>query len=155
PGADGHAPGRAAGQERRQDERQQEKKERCQPAHAETPRSVDMWWGSGEPYHKRYGLARRTPGVVDMARPAPGGDQDNIEPADAGLQIGPGREEPFGRPGDAPALAGEKRFRRPAEIRPGLDLDEGQDGAAPGYDVDLPRRCAMAMGDDLITGEPE
>ena len=75
-----------------------------------------------------------------MARPAPGCDQDDVEAAAAGLKLRPDGKISRRGPGDAPALAGKQGFRRRGGVPPCLDLDEGQDAAAPGDDVGRARR---------------
>src|SRR6478736_794528 len=94
------------------------------------------------------GLVSRAPGIGDMAGPAPGGHQNDVETAAAGLKLRPEGEISRRGPGDPPALARKQRFRRRGDIRPRLDLDEGQDGPAPGDDVDLARGGAVIAGED-------
>ena len=85
----------------------------------------------------------------------PGGNQHDVEAAVARLKLRPDGDVSRRGTGDPPALAGEERFRRLGDIRPCLDLDEGQDGPTPGDDVDLPRGGAVVAGKDAIAHQAQ
>jgi len=72
-----------------------------------------------------------------MARPRPGAEQHRVEARREVLNVGSLREEGRGRARDAGALAPTHRLGRSSMVLARLDLDEGDDAAAPRDDVDL------------------
>lgn len=94
------------------------------------------------------------PGARQVLGTPPGDNGDDVEPR---VQPGEPRvslEEGLGGADDAAALAGGRRGEF-AEVGPRLDLDEGQDAAPPGNEVDLADRRAVAAGDDPIAVQPQ
>ncbi len=66
-----------------------------------------------------------------------------------------GADEQLGRSADAPTLALGDRFECACAIAPRLDLDENDQTAAPGDDVDLTDRRAVASRQNAPTANPQ
>ena len=90
-----------------------------------------------------------------MPRPAAGDGEDDVE---AAVEFGGGRvrgDPQLGGPRDAASGRRRSGLDRLGLARPLLDLDEDDDLAAPGDDVDLADRRPVAAGEDAIEFEAE
>lgn len=89
-----------------------------------------------------------------MPRPAPGRYQHQIEADAFEAPVPLPRQERFGRADDTPALGGTQAVgvRRP---RAAFHLDERDDGAAAGDDIDLASRRAQIASEDAVALEAQ
>src|SRR4051794_32549255 len=84
------------------------------------------------------------PGVDDMARPCPRGNDHYIEPqAETSKRVVPLQKQ-LGRPPDAATRLGRHRAQRQCGIAAPLHLDKGDHLAAPRDEVDLADSGAVA-----------
>lgn len=90
-----------------------------------------------------------------MNRPAPGRDQHGVEADVASGQLRMAGEKQASGLGDAAALARPDGFAGRAEIAARLDLDEEDQLAAPGDDVDLADWGAPIARQNAPAGEPQ
>src|SRR5690606_2918715 len=114
------------------------------------------WPGSMEPSATR-GTVRsaRAPGVAQVARQAPGAHRDQVETQGEAGEVGTAQQEQLGGAHGALALALAERGERLLEIGARLDLDEGEQTAAPGDQVDLAERSAKAPGEDAVAAQAQ
>ncbi len=89
-----------------------------------------------------------------MTRQPPGSEQHDVEPQIAAGTVGPARDE-YGRTNESPALMRAQRFESLREVRPCLDLDNGNDPTAPGQNIDLARRRTQPVGQQAIAAQPQ
>jgi len=99
--------------------------------------------------------ALHPPGVAKMPGRAPGTDQDDIEADIQSAQTRAGGKKGFGGTPDAPLLAGLKGVGSLFPGRAGLDLDDRNNSAAPGDDVDFPLGNPEAALKNTVTLGPE
>ena len=103
----------------------------------------------------RQASLRRPPDVGQMTRPK-ARDQHGIEAHRMGGIVRMARQEQAGGARRRGRTAGRPASRSARlEVGPRLDLDEGQDAAAPRDDVDLAELGLVAPRQDRIAGEPQ
>src|SRR5882672_9186381 len=95
------------------------------------------------------------PGVAEMARQPPLADQHHVEAQGQPAMLRVRREELLEGARDAAALARGDGLAGGGEAVARLDLDRGDDAAAPGDDVDLADRHAIAARQDAVAAQAQ
>jgi hypothetical protein len=90
-----------------------------------------------------------------MARQAPGPHRDEVEAQRVPGEVGAAQQEQLGRARGALPLLQAQRDQSLLEVATRLDLDEGDQTAAPGDQIDLAERRAKAPGDDAIAAQAQ
>ena len=95
------------------------------------------------------------PHVAQVHGPAPGAHGDGVEALGEAGELWPPLDEEEGGTGDPQLLLPAQRLEGVAGGRTLLDLDEHEQPAAPGHEVDLAHRTGEPPGQDVEALEPQ